>query len=163
MVLILAGNTWFPILLRLCCKMGRWISSEPNDGFARSGPWNLLLSADCRRCYTHLFPGFATRWLVIASISLIALQVIVLMLTEFTLTGEDQIMAGLSTPERLLSIVFHAVSTRTAGFAVLNLSLLSAPSAYVFIVCMFISTVPAVVAMRYTEQGELVATDSLDN
>merc|ERR1712050_801822 len=57
-----------------------------------------------------------------------------------------------------MATIFQSVSTRTAGFSVLNLEKLSATSAFIQCVCMWISVCPVVVVMRSTTRtsGNLV-------
>lgn len=151
MWLILSGNTWFPMGLRFLVWVLHHCVLDRLEGPSTGGALSLLV-VNPRRCYERLFPGYITHWLMLASISLIALQAVVLWWADFHHHESDvpDIFKGYTFASGLWAIVFHAVSTRTAGFAFLDLSKLSAPTAFLFSVCMWISTCPAVVAMRYT-------------
>lgn len=62
----------------------------------------------------------------------------------------SMIMQGLSTADKLWAVLFQSISTRTAGFSLVDLSLVSPTSALIFMVCMWISICPVIVVMRST-------------
>merc|ERR1712151_1122606 len=112
MILILCGNTCYPIMLRALlrfayCVCGlRW-----SDGrFYRV--LGLLLHFP-RTCYTHLFPNYATRWLAIVTPALVAMQFLALCVIDLwakpARQGHSAIMTGLTLRERVLAIAFQSV------------------------------------------------------
>jgi len=100
-----------------------------------------------RTCYSHLFPDYATKWLGLATVGLIAFQLLVFGTTS---ARDEDLMQGTTTSERVLAVVFQCISSRTAGFSVLNLDLLPCAPALVFMVCMWISTSPVTVIVKST-------------
>lgn len=140
MVLILAGNTCYPIILRgLLCLVRRW-----GTGTGWHESIDFLLKSP-RRCYTHLFPGYATLWLSIVTAALVVVQVAAIFIT-------DHRPKLFGRPIKFSEVAFFAVSTRTAGFAIRPLDGIFPSTAFVMCICMWISTSPVVVAMRSTRQ-----------
>lgn len=137
-VLILAGNSCFPMLLRACiyCLLKRRRHDRALE----------LLLRDPRRCYTHLFPDYANRWLIFVTVGLVLAQVLALLVSDW----DGAAFQNLPRWPATCAVLFHSISTRTAGVSVLDLSQLSDPAAFVFCVCMWISTSPVVVTMRST-------------
>eukprot|EP00929_Paragymnodinium_shiwhaense_P074428 TRINITY_DN38091_c0_g1_i1.p1 TRINITY_DN38091_c0_g1~~TRINITY_DN38091_c0_g1_i1.p1 ORF type:complete len:638 (+),score=45.51 TRINITY_DN38091_c0_g1_i1:98-2011(+) len=151
MLLILLGNTFFPIALRNIIRL-QYVCTPRGRRFRRV--LRLLLKYP-RTCYTHLFPDYATSWLSIITPLIVIVQILALSLVDFWAepgsgVGVTQIMEGLTWPQRILATIFQSVSTRTAGFSVLSLDLLSPTSAFVLSVCMWVSVCPVVVVMRST-------------
>jgi len=150
MFLLLAGNTCFPLFLRLCI----WAFKRASRDERTHAVLAMLLKYP-RTCYTHLFPAYATRWLTIVIPLLIILQIAALCISAFARHDDpEQIMDGLGAWESVLAAVFQSVSTRTAGFSVVPLSRLSSASAFVFCVCMWISSCPVVSIIRATIRVE---------
>lgn len=150
--LILLGNTCFPVALRLMI----WAFRRPlpfargcladRDHVRRA---RRMLLDDPRRCYTHLFPNAATQALLAVLCLLYVLQAVVFLVTEVGVQ-ESPVMAKLSIADRLLATHFTVISSRTAGFTVLDLGNLGMASAFALCVAMWISTSPVVVTMRST-------------
>lgn len=150
MVLICAGNTWFPILFRLFV----WVAQAFSRDTQSRRVLTLLLRYP-RTCYTHLFPDYATQWLVIVTPALIVVQIaaqctIDLWAIPANGASGPAMLKGFTWGRRFLAIWFQSVSTRTAGFSAVNLVLLSPTSAFVTCVCMWISVSPQVAVMRST-------------
>mmetsp|Transcript_129167 Transcript_129167/g.257880 ORF Transcript_129167/g.257880 Transcript_129167/m.257880 type:complete len:666 (-) Transcript_129167:26-2023(-) len=146
MFLILAGNTCFPLFLRLSIWAFRHASRRNQR---RHAVLHMLMKYP-RTCYTHLFPAYATRWLTIVTPLLIIFQIAALCVSDLSGGERMTIMDGLETGERVLATIFQSVSTRTAGFSIVPLSRLSTASAFVFCVCMWISSCPVVSIIRAT-------------
>lgn len=138
-ILILAGNTCFPIFLRLILHGARARGSSPELDFLMRNP---------RRCYTHLFPAYATRWLGITVIVLIVAQIIAV----YCVDAHPALFGASSGIFRIIEVLFFAISTRTAGFAIHPLNVISPSTSFVMCVCMWISTSPVVVAIRSTRE-----------
>jgi len=145
-LLILAGNTAYPIFLRL----GLWstlkflqLTSPPHV----HGPWKetfeFILKYP-RRVYTTLFPARATWWLVgvlfvTNLIDWVAFEILNIGNPELEkLPMGDKIMAGL----------FQAISVRAAGFAVISISVLYVGVQVLYLIMMYISVYPVVITMR---------------
>jgi len=159
--LILCGNTCFPIMLRMFLKSAHYLCPvvKEDNGLVSEGRYRRVLGLLLRfprTCYTHLFPYYATRWLAVVTPALVVMQIVALCLVDLFHTAHHgkrtAIMTALSWHERALAIIFQSVSTRTAGFSVLNLKLISPTTAFIFCVCMWISVCPMVVVMRSTNR-----------
>lgn len=114
MVLILAGNTAFPIFLRLFI----WTSSKmaPQDSQFRE-TCKFLLDHP-RRCFLYLFPSYQTWFLVFV--------LVVLNITDWVaflvLDIGNPIIEAIPTGARVLDGLFQATAVRAAGFAIVNIA-----------------------------------------
>jgi len=131
-LLILLGNTFYPIVLRAIL----WIWWKTSHGERRALAFRYLLDRP-RRCYTHLFRARQTVWLMIACVSLIVVQMLMQNMAEGS-------WVNVFTGEYL----FMSVSSRTAGLSSMDLSNLEAPVVFVYTVSMYIAASPVVVSMR---------------
>ncbi|KAL2062692.1 hypothetical protein VTL71DRAFT_5764 [Oculimacula yallundae] len=144
--LIIIGNTGFPIMLRIII----WVTSRyvPKS----SGIWEELkfLLDHPRRCFTLLFPSKATWvlfWILVGLNGLDLLFFIILDLGNSTVTD-------LPTNIRVLDGWFQAVSTRTAGFGVVNLAALHPAIQVSYLIMMYISVLPIAISVRRTNVYE---------
>lgn len=138
--LIVIGNTGFPCMLRFVI----WVASKcvPKS----SSVWEELrfLLDHPRRCFTLLFPSKANWvlfWILILLNGTDLLFFIVLDLSDPTVTS---IPPGF----RFLAGLFQAASTRTAGFAVVNLPELHPAVQVSYMVMMYISVFPIAMSVR---------------
>jgi len=131
-LLILLGNTFFPIVLRVIL----WTWWKTSRCEWRACAFRFLLDRP-RRCYTHLFRFRQTVWLLIACVSLIVVQNVMSRVAE----GEGaKVVTG--------NYLFMAISTRAAGLSSMDLAKLEAPVMFMYTVSMFIAASPVVVSMR---------------
>jgi potassium uptake Trk family protein len=160
--LIIIGNTGFPIMLRIII----WITSKwvpRNSGMYEE---TRFLLDHPRRCFTLLFPSKATWWLfwilvllngvdllffIILDVSYFSSSV-VLMLTNAQFG--NSVVTQLPVNIRVLDGWFQAVSTRTAGLAVVDLSLLHPAIQVSYLVMMYISVLPIAISVRRTNVYE---------
>uniref|UniRef100_A0A7S2KEW4 Uncharacterized protein n=1 Tax=Zooxanthella nutricula TaxID=1333877 RepID=A0A7S2KEW4_9DINO len=149
MLLVLLGNTCFPLALRLWTKLARLLARDPRHRRVLE-----LLLRHPRTCYTHMFPSHANRWLMFITPMLIIIQQVSLALAYSVQKEYSDVFDRRTTGQVLLACVFQSVSTRTAGFSVVDLSVVSPSSAFVFCVCMWISVSPVIVLMRSTTRSE---------
>ncbi|KAJ6168006.1 hypothetical protein N7497_000849 [Penicillium chrysogenum] len=144
--LIIIGNTGFPCMLRLVI----WSLTK----FARPGTalWEELkfLLDHPRRCFTLLFPRNATWWLFAILIALNGIDVIFFIILDLN----DPTVTSLPPGIRVLDGFFQAVSTRTAGFGVVNLSELHPSIQVSYLIMMYISVFPIAISMRRTNVYE---------
>lgn len=144
--LIIIGNTGFPIMLRWII----WIGSKlvPRG----SGIWEELkfLLDHPRRCFTLLFPANATWWLFWILVALNGIDLVFFIILDFG----NPIVTTLPPNIRALDGWFQAASTRTAGFAVVNLSLLHPAIQISYLVMMYISVLPIAISVRRTNVYE---------
>ena len=92
-----------------------------------------------RRCFTLLFPRAATWWLFAI---LIILDI------------NDETVTSLHPWVRVLVGIFQAASTRTAGFAAVNLAELHPGIQVSYLIMMYISVFPIAISMRRTNVYE---------
>ena len=150
-LLILAGNTCYPIFLRLTV----WCMLRIATRFARSksahDPWamrvqtlNFLLDHP-RRCYTNLFPSQHTWWL---ALSVFILNGVDWAFFEILNIGNHEITDGLPTKYRVIDGLFQAFAVRSGGFYVVTISSLRIALQVLYVVMMYISVYPVVITLR---------------
>ncbi|KAI6465184.1 hypothetical protein MCOR17_005136 [Pyricularia oryzae] len=144
--LIIIGNTGFPIMLRFLI----W-------GFSLmvprgSGLWEELrfLLDHPRRCFTLLFPAGATWWLFWILLALNGIDLIFFIVLDLDSGPVFEMPTGI----KILNGIFQAASTRTAGFASVNLSQLHPAVLTSYIIMMYISVFPIAISVRRTNVYE---------
>ena len=143
-LLILAGNTAYPIFLRLIVwtllklvpKSERWEDFRKTLQFLLDHP---------RRCYTNMFPARHTWWLLAC---LICLNGIDWAAFEILNIGNTDITGGLSTGFEVLDGLFQALAVRSGGFYVVTIPLLPIALQVLYVIMMYISVYPVVITMR---------------
>lgn len=144
--LIIIGNTGFPCMLRFVI----WtISKLAPFGGAVWEELQFLLDHP-RRCFTLLFPREATWWLFAILVILNGLDLIFFIILDLNDPVVMQIPGGL----RFVDGLFQAASTRTAGFAVVNLADLHPAIQVSYLIMMYISVFPIAISMRRTNVYE---------
>ncbi|KAK5941120.1 low affinity potassium transporter [Knufia obscura] len=144
--LIIIGNTGFPCMLRFVI----WALSKCVP--VGSGLWEELqfLLDHPRRCFTLLFPRDATWWLFGILVVLNVLDLIFFIALDIN----DDTVQALSPWVRFLVGIFQAASTRTAGFAAVNLAELHPGIQVSYLIMMYISVFPIAISMRRTNVYE---------
>lgn len=144
--LIIIGNTGFPCMLRFVI----WLVSKfvPHG----SGIWEELrfLLDHPRRCFTLLFPSKANWWLFAVLVGLNAVDLIFFIILDLN----DDTVTSLHPGFRVLNGWFQAASTRTAGFASVNLADLHPAIQVSYLVMMYISVFPVAISVRRTNVYE---------
>ncbi|KAH8731780.1 high affinity potassium transport protein [Phaeosphaeriaceae sp. PMI808] len=144
--LIIIGNTGFPCMLRFVI----WLCSRciPKS----SGKWEELkfLLDHPRRCFTLLFPSKANWWLFWVLILLNGIDLIFFIILDLN----DETVVALPPAFRFLDGLFQAAATRTAGFAVVNISALHPAIQVSYLIMMYISIFPIAMSMRQTNVYE---------
>lgn len=144
--LIVIGNTGFPCMLRLVI----WTCSKL---VPVGGPmWEELhfLLDHPRRCFTLLFPRDATWWLFGILVILNGVDLIFFIILDLNAPVVTDLPGGI----RFLDGLFQAASTRTAGFAVVNLAELHPAIQVSYLIMMYISVFPIAISMRRTNVYE---------
>ena len=144
--LIIIGNTGFPCMLRFVI----WTCSKftiPGTGLWEE--FQFLLDHP-RRCFTLLFPRAATWWLFAILVVLNGLDLIFFIILDLN----DETILALSPGNRFLDGLFQAASTRTAGFAVVNIANLHPAIQVSYLIMMYISVFPIAISMRRTNVYE---------
>ncbi|KAI9665603.1 MAG: low affinity potassium transporter [Trizodia sp. TS-e1964] len=144
--LIIIGNTGFPCMLRYII----WMMSllVPKD----SGIWEELkfLLDHPRRCFTLLFQRKATWILFSILVVLNGLDLLFFIVLDL----HDSVITDLPASIQVLDGWFQAVSTRTAGFGVVNLALLHPAIQVSYMIMMYISVFPIAISVRRTNVYE---------
>lgn len=143
---IIIGNTGFPIMLRFIVwvmfKISKPLSLiEESLGFLLDHP---------RRCFTMLFPSLPTWWLLFILVILNAIDLILFIILDF---GGNYLL-DIPKGFRALDGLYQAFSTRTAGFAVVDLSQLAPAVQVSYMIMMYISVLPMAISIRRTNVYE---------
>lgn len=144
--LIIIGNTGFPCMLRFII----WSLSKI---VSRDGElWEELrfLLDHPRRCFTLLFPSKATWWLFWVLVLLNGIDLIFFIILDLN----EQVVTELHPGLRVLNGWFQACSTRTAGFASVNIADLHAAIQVSYMIMMYISIFPIAISVRRTNVYE---------
>ncbi|KAM7191924.1 Cation transport domain containing protein [Rhypophila sp. PSN 637] len=151
-LLILAGNTAYPIFLRLII----WsllqlltLVTEGDDFIDLKDTFRFILKYP-RRVYTNLFPSRPTWWLLSMLILLNSVDWVAFELLNLGNPAIESIPAG----SRVLDGLFQALAVRSGGFYVVAI-----PSTYIglqvlYVIMMYISVYPVVITMRHSNVYE---------
>ncbi|KAG4421824.1 hypothetical protein IFR04_005074 [Cadophora malorum] len=144
--LIVIGNTGFPCMLRFMI----WLMSKliPVDG--RLYEELRFLLDHPRRCFTLLFPSRATWWLFWTLMIFNGVDLLFFIILDL---NDDTVMS-LSPGIRVLAGWFQATSTRTAGFAVVNIADLRPAIQVSYLIMMYVSVFPVAMSVRRTNVFE---------
>ena len=142
-LLILAGNTAYPLFLRLiiwamwrCCPdTHSWHDWRITLRFLLDHP---------RRCYTNLFPSQHTWWLLMSVIVLNGTDWIAFEILNIGNPAITQLDKGTEIVDGL----FQASAVRSGGFYVVNISNVRVSLQVLYTVMMYISVYPVVITMR---------------
>ncbi|KAI1353467.1 TrkH-domain-containing protein [Xylaria sp. FL0043] len=150
--MILAGNTAYPIFLRLCI----WISlnilklvSYPHDFVEWKVTLEYILKYP-RRVYTNLFPQRQTWWLVFMLFVLNGTDWVAFEVLNF---GNPS-LAKISTGPRIIDGLFQALAVRSGGFYVVTIPDLYIGLQVLYVIMMYISVYPVVITMRHSNVYE---------
>lgn len=145
-ILIVIGNTGFPILLRfiiwIMYKFSRDLSQiRESLGFLLDHP---------RRCFTMLFPGAATWYLLLSLVVLNVADLVLFIILDLDSSELNPLAKGY----RIMDCLFQSISTRTAGYSVFNLVDLHVAMQVTYMLMMYISTLPTAISIRRTNVYE---------
>jgi len=143
-LLILAGNTCYPIFLRLI--IWTLLKLMPDHGHWKDHRTTLSFLLDHpRRCYTTLFPARHTWWLLLAVITLNGIDWAAF---EILNIGNQALYEALPVNERVIDGLFQAFAVRSGGFYVVSITTLRISLQVLYVVMMYISVYPVVITMR---------------
>lgn len=142
-LLILAGNTCYPVFLRLIIwtirkalpKTERWDDLRHTLQFLLDHP---------RRCYTNLFPSQHTWWLLLSVITLNSIDWVAF---EVLNIGNKAI-SDLPTAAEIIDGLFQALAVRSGGFYVVPIPSVRISLQVLYVIMMYISVYPVVITMR---------------
>ncbi|MCJ1408625.1 hypothetical protein MMC19_002700 [Ptychographa xylographoides] len=141
-LLILAGNTCYPIMLRFI--LWSMLKLLPDAKFSDTKSTLRFVLDHPRRCYTTLFPSRHTWWLLGI---LILLNGIDWAAFEILNIGNTN-LTSLPTNVRVIDGLFQAFAVRSGGFYVVNISQLRIGLLVLYVIMMYISVYPVVITMR---------------
>ncbi|KZT50397.1 hypothetical protein CALCODRAFT_461759 [Calocera cornea HHB12733] len=143
---ILAGNTAFPIFLRLTI----WLISQVTPKSTRLAETLRFLLDHPRRCFVYLFQSPQTWLLTLVLVILNSTDWIAFGLLDIGNPYVETIPIGVRVTDGL----FQSISVRTAGFAIVSLGLLSPAVKLLYVIMMYISAYPIAMSVRSTNVYE---------
>ncbi|KAF2645951.1 potassium transport protein-like protein 1 [Massarina eburnea CBS 473.64] len=144
--LSLAGQTQFPIFLRLII----WALKKVCPVRSRMRHTLSFLLHHPRRCFIYLFPSKETWYLLAIQLTI---DLAAWILFEVLNIGMPQVMA-ISPGTRTMDGLFQATGLRTSGAYIIAFSSLAPALLVVYLVIMYISSFPIVMALRRTNAYE---------
>ncbi|KAH8682734.1 cation transport protein-domain-containing protein [Xylariales sp. PMI_506] len=162
--MILAGNTAYPIFLRLwlwgLLRLLNFCTREQSFH-------NLKLTLEYilkypRRVYTNLFPSRATWWLLFMIVALNGTDWVAF---EILNLGNPA-LADVPVGSRIVDGLFQAIAVRSGGFYVVSIPTLYIGLQVLYVIMMYISVYPVVITMRhsnvYEERSLGIYADDID-
>ncbi|MCJ1309621.1 hypothetical protein MMC25_003281 [Agyrium rufum] len=141
--LILAGNTCYPVFLRLILwTMYKLLPDQP--GWQERRQTLRFLLDHPRRCYTTLFPSGHTWWLLL---TLVILNGTDWLAFEILNLG-NPLTKTLPVNIRVIDGLFQALAVRSGGFYVVSISGLRIGLLFLYVIMMYISAYPVLITMR---------------
>ncbi|KAF7315082.1 Potassium transport protein [Mycena indigotica] len=155
-VLVLAGNTAFPIFLRFMI----WVLSKVVNNKSRANETLHFLLDHPRRCFIYLFPSHQT-WFLLT-------MVLTLNMTDWfffmVLDIGNPAIESIALHTRFAIGFLQAIAVRAAGFGTVALSSLAPAVKVLYLIMMYISVYPIAMSVRstnvYEEQSLGVFRDS---
>jgi Trk-type K+ transport system membrane component len=142
-LLILAGNTAYPVFLRLIL----WVLYKACPTTPSFCEWKSTLRFCLdhpRRVYTNLFPSTATWWLLLTLIFLNGTDWVAFELLNIGNNSIESIPAGY----RAMDGLFQALAVRSGGFYIVPIASLRIGVQVLYVLMMYISVYPVVITMR---------------
>nr|POF17073.1 low-affinity potassium transport protein [Quercus suber] len=145
-LLILAGNTCYPIFLRLIVwTMWRLVNCLDGEKWEERARTLRFLLDHPRRCYTNLFPAQHTWWLLVVVVILNGTDWAAF---EILNINNERLTDLLPTDIRVIDGLFQALAVRSGGFYVVSIPTLRISLQVLYVVMMYISVYPVVITMR---------------
>ncbi|OAA62490.1 Cation transporter [Niveomyces insectorum RCEF 264] len=151
-LMILAGNTAYPVLLRLIFWSSlKVINGFTNDAyFADTKATLVFILKYPRRVYTNLFPPRPTWWLLFM---IVLLNCIDWVSFELLNLG-NPVIETIPTGSRILDGLFQAIAVRSGGFYIVPMSEVYIGLQLLYVIMMYISVYPVVITMRHSNVYE---------
>lgn len=144
--LAFAGNTLYPVLLRLCIYV--IYKLVPTRSSAKESLRFLLDHP--RRCYTLLFPSRPT-WILFSIVfALNFVDVLLIVVLDLDNPAVNDLAMG----PRIVSAVFQAASSRHTGASTLNLASINPAVQFSLLVMMYIAILPIAISIRSSNAYE---------
>ncbi|KAJ7099551.1 cation transport protein-domain-containing protein [Mycena belliarum] len=144
--IILAGNTAFPIFLRLTI----WILSKFVSADSRASETLHFLLDHPRRCFIYLFPSHQTWFLLTVVLTLNLTDWFFFMVLDIGNPAIEIVPLRV----RFLIGLLQAIAVRAAGFGTVALSALAPAVKVLYLIMMYISVYPIAMSVRSTNVYE---------
>ncbi|TVY39003.1 High-affinity potassium transport protein [Lachnellula subtilissima] len=152
-LLILAGNTAYPLFLRLILwcmlKLLCLIYPSPEMHSEHKATLRFVLKYP-RRVYTNLFPSAQTWWLLFMVVVLNGIDWAAFELLNIGNSAVDVIPPHF----RVLDGLFQALAVRSGGFYIISIPSLRIGLQVLYVIMMYISVYPVVITMRHSNVYE---------
>ncbi|PWN87902.1 hypothetical protein FA10DRAFT_234060, partial [Acaromyces ingoldii] len=145
-LLILAGNTAFPIFLRFFI----WLCSLCVPKSSRVYETLRFLLDHPRRCFVYLFPSAQTWFLLLVLVVLNSTDWIFFQVLDIG----NPVIEAWSVGQRTFDGLFQSIAVRAAGFQIISLLALAPAVQFLYIVMMYISAYPIAMSVRNTNVYE---------
>ncbi|KAF9877094.1 cation transporter [Colletotrichum karsti] len=151
-LLILAGNTAYPLFLRLIIWSSLKIlnTATPQDAFNDLKATLEFILKYPRRVYTNLFPSRPTWWLFFMLLCLNSVDWVAFEILNIGNSVIEKIPVG----SRVIDGLFQALAVRSGGFYVVPISGLFIGLQLLYVIMMYISVYPVVITMRHSNVYE---------
>ncbi|KAH7021508.1 cation transport protein-domain-containing protein [Microdochium trichocladiopsis] len=146
--MILAGNTAYPILLRLGIWAGLKVLNwaTPGGSFTEWKDTLAYILKYPRRVYTNMFGSRQTWWLLFMLILLNGTDWVAYEILNLGNTELEKIPVG----SRIMNGLFQALAVRAGGFYIVPIPILYIGLQVLYVVMMYISAYPVVITMRHS-------------
>jgi len=146
MAIKLAGNTFFPVFLRLTI----WIMSKFLPPTSRLHHSLAFLLHHPRRCFILLFPAINTWYLAAVQASLH----VMLWIFWFLLQIDYPTVWPIPARQRTIAGLFQALGVRTAGMYIIPMSQVAPALFVLYTGAMYVSGLPIIISIRSTNVYE---------
>ncbi|KAF9529697.1 cation transport protein-domain-containing protein [Crepidotus variabilis] len=145
-ILVLAGNTAFPIFLRFSI----WATTKFVRKNSRLNETLHFLLDHPRRCFIYLFPSHQTWFLLTIVLGLTCIDWFCFLILDI----HDQAIESIPINIRVLDGLMQAIAVRAAGFGIVPLAMLAPAVKVLYVVMMYISVYPIAMSVRSTNVYE---------
>ncbi|POS71411.1 hypothetical protein DHEL01_v210196 [Diaporthe helianthi] len=147
-LMILAGNTAYPLFLRLIIwtglKLLKAVTVEDSCETLKTTLEFILKYP--RRVYTNLFPSRPTWWLFFMLVWLNAVDWVAFELLNL----RNPAITSIPTGSRILDGLFQALAVRSGGFYIVPISQVYIGLQILYVIMMYISVYPVVITIRHS-------------
>ena len=145
-LLILAGNTAFPIFLRFFI----WCFSLLVPRRSRLYETIRFVLDHPRRCFVYLFPSSQTRFLLFVLIVFNSIDWVAFLVLDIG----NPVIESIPVGTRIFDGLFQSIAVRAAGFQVVSLLTLAPAVQFLYVIMMYLSPFPLALSVRSTNVYE---------